>query len=72
MDYYDVVIIGGGLAGTTIAHHLPNNIKIAIIEKGEYEYSKKINTHDYGTLSDIGYGNIAIGGAAMLANSAVD
>ena len=60
MDYYDVVIIGGGLAGTTIAHHLPNNIKIAIIEKGEYEYSKKINTHDYGTLSDIGYGNFPI------------
>ena len=60
MDYYDVVIVGGGLAGTTLACHLPENLKIAIIEKGEFKYSKKINSHDYGSLSDNSYGNFPI------------
>jgi hypothetical protein len=54
---YDVVIIGSGLAGSTLACHLPSHFKIAIIEKGDFEYSKRINTNDYGNLSNESFGN---------------
>ena len=30
---FDVVIIGAGFAGLTLAHHLPKNLKVLIIEK---------------------------------------
>jgi len=60
MVIYDVVIIGGGLAGITLAYHLPDNLEIAIIEKGSFEYSKSINTHDYGYLTNSSYGNFPI------------
>lgn len=60
MDIYDVVIIGGGLAGTTLAYHLPDKLKIIIIEKGGFEYSKSVNTHDYGYLTNSSYGNFPI------------
>ena len=60
MNNYDVVIIGGGLAGITLAYHLPENLKIALLEKGDFKYKKKINTHDYGNLSSNSYGNFPI------------
>lgn len=52
---FDVIIIGAGPAGITLASHLSEQYKIAIIEKGDYHYSTEINTNDYGVCSD--YGN---------------
>ncbi len=45
---YDVIIIGAGPAGITLASHLSKNFNIALIEKGDSGYSTSINTNDYG------------------------
>lgn len=52
---YDVVIIGAGPAGITLANHLSKDLNVALIEKGDSNYSTSINTNDYGVCKD--YGN---------------
>lgn len=51
---FDVLIIGTGIAGITIAKHLPSDLKIALVDKGDYGYNQKINTNDYGSTKNLG------------------
>jgi choline dehydrogenase-like flavoprotein len=52
---FDILIIGGGPAGITLAKHLSDKIKIGIIEKGDLKYTNKRNLNDYGYCTK--YGN---------------
>ena len=52
---FDILIIGGGPAGITLAKHLPEKLKIGIIEKGDLKYNNKINLNNYGYCTK--YGN---------------
>ena len=51
---FDVIIVGAGIAGITIASHLPKKLKIAIIEKGNNSYDIKHNSHNYGDCKYLG------------------
>ena len=55
---YDIIVVGCGIAGLTLLHHLPNHLKVAAVEAGSKSYSKKINTNDYG--KSIRYGNFPV------------
>tara|TARA_B110000027_G_C16101049_1_gene293086 strand:+ start:463 stop:1917 length:1455 start_codon:yes stop_codon:yes gene_type:complete len=52
---FDIIIIGAGPAGITLASHLSKKLNVALIEKGTEKYSSKINTNDHGNCND--YGN---------------
>lgn len=53
MDF-DVIIIGTGIAGITLAKHFPSDLKVALVDKGDYGYNQKINTNDYGSSKNLG------------------
>ena len=52
---FDILIIGGGPAGITLAKHLAEKLKIGIIEKGDLKYNNKINLKITDTVQK--YGN---------------
>jgi L-aspartate oxidase len=35
--HYDILIIGSGTAGLTLALHMANDVKVAVISKGQLE-----------------------------------
>ena len=41
---FDIIIIGAGPAGITLASHLSKKLNVALIEKGTEKYSSK-NKH---------------------------
>ena len=41
MDF-DVIIIGAGIAGITLAKHFPSDLKVALVDKGDYGYNQKL------------------------------
>lgn len=56
---YDVCIIGGGIAGITLATKLSNSLSIALIEAGDFTYSEESQSLYKGTTTGTPYFDLA-------------